>query len=107
MLLFRSNLFIILAFAATGNSIPLQLSSFDFLIKSFVILSGLLFDGFNALVIHHLKHSQSSFFRLIIAFLLASFSGNGMYELPFKGLYTILCISNLTTAVNLQLLPCI
>src|SRR6218665_1160337 len=74
------------ASAATGNSIPLQSSFFDCSINLLVILWGLLSVGFNALVIHHLKHSLSSFFILIIAFLLASSTGNEMYELPFNGL---------------------
>src|SRR6218665_3338953 len=34
--------------------------------------------GFNALVTHHLKHSLSLFIMLIIAFLLASSTGNEM-----------------------------
>src|ERR1043165_4191962 len=105
ILLFLSNLVNILASARMGNSIPLQSSSADCSIKSFVILSGWLFVGFNALVIHHLKHSSSSFFILIITFLLASSGGSGMYELPFNGLYIAVLISNFTTALNLQLLP--
>src|SRR6218665_1059145 len=95
--LFLSNLFIILASAVTGNSIPLQLSAFAFSLKSSVILSGWLPTGFNALVIHYLKHSASWFFKLIIAFLLASSTGNGMYELPFNGLYKTVLMSNFTT----------
>src|SRR6218665_1654980 len=51
-------------------------------INLLVILWGLLSVGFNTLVIHHLKHSLSSFFILIIAFLLPSSTGNEMYELP-------------------------
>src|SRR6218665_708706 len=66
------------ASAATGNSIPQQSSFFDRSINLLVILWGLLSVGFNALVTHHLKHSLSSFFMLIIAFLLASSIGNEM-----------------------------
>src|SRR6218665_667817 len=76
---------------------PLQLSAFDFSFSSPLILSGWYSTGFNALVIHHLKHSLSTFFKLIIAFLLSNSVGNLMYELPFNGLYTTVLISNLTT----------
>src|ERR1700761_965797 len=105
ILLFLSNLFIILASGATGNSMPSQLSFSDCVRNIFVILSESLATGFNALVMHHLKHSLSSFCILIMAFLLAKTGGSGKYELPFKGLYAIVLISNFVTALNLQLLP--
>src|SRR5688572_16279631 len=107
MLLFLSNLLITFASAATGNSIPYQLSSSDCLISSFVILYECSSTGFKALVTHHLKHSSSSFFILIIAFLLAKYSGSGIYELPFNGLYSTVSISNFKTALKRQLLPLI
>src|SRR5688572_6784093 len=78
ILLFLSNLLITLASAATGNSTSDQSSSSDCLINSFVILSECSLTGFKALVTHHLKHSASSFFILIIPFLLIKHFGSGM-----------------------------
>src|SRR6218665_4185100 len=56
----------------------LQSSFSDCSRRAFVILSESLSTGFNALVIHHLKHSSSSFSIFIIAFLLAKYFGNGI-----------------------------
>src|SRR5215469_3517810 len=78
ILLFLSHLLIILASGATGNSMPFQLNFSDCILNIFVILSESLSTGFNALAIHHLKHSSSSFFILIIAFLLAKIAGSGI-----------------------------
>src|SRR5215469_2800139 len=77
-ILFLSHLLIILASGATGNSMPFQLNFSDCILNIFVILSESLSTGFNALVIHHFKHSSSSFFILIIAFLLAKIAGSGI-----------------------------
>src|SRR6218665_2863794 len=66
----------------TGKSMPVHSNCFACSRKAVVIRSESLSTGFNALVIHHLKHSTSRFCMLTIAFLIASFSGSGMYEAP-------------------------
>ena len=104
-LLFLSNLLITFSSTATGNLIPSQFNNFACSFNCSVILSECFTIGFNALVTHHLKHSSSSFFMLIIAFLAANSFGNGMYDLPFNGLYVPVLISSLMTDFSLQLLP--
>src|SRR6218665_278193 len=73
--------------------------------KAVVIRSESLSTGFNDLVIHHLKHSTSRFCMLTIVFLLASFSGSGMYEAPRNGTYLAKGISSFSTDTNLHPLP--
>ena len=50
----------------TGNFIPLKSSFLANLLLAFVILAGLRSGGFKCLTKHHLKHSLSSTFSILI-----------------------------------------
>ena len=66
-----------------------------------------LFYGFNARMIAHLKRSSSSFLRLIIAFFAARNAGSGIWEEPPSGSFFTVWRSRLKSEWNLQLLPCL
>jgi len=60
---------------------------------------------FKARVTDHLKHSSSLFCMLIIVFLPARQSESGIYEDPFRGLYSTAKIFRLTVTIDLNLQP--
>ena len=104
-LLFLSNFLNTLSRHGVGNSIPSQSNSSDCFRSSFVTRWGSLSTGFRALVTAHLKHSSSSFFMLIRAFLIAMTLGNSLWEDPLRGFSLLRVMSNLTTFFNIQPLP--
>ena len=103
--LFLSNFLKTLSEHGVGDSIPSQFSSSDCFLSSLVTCCGSLSTGFRPLVTAHLKHSSSSFFMLIRAFLFAMTLGNSMWEDPLRGLSLLRVMSNLTALFNIQPLP--
>ena len=72
----------------------------------FEIRSGWFLGGNRNVKWHHLKHSWSFIFSiLIVAFLFLIFSGNGRYEDPLSGLYLEMSVSCLSTDLITHPLP--
>ena len=79
-------------FIFTGKSILSYYTSFIYFIY-FEIRSGWFLGGNKKAKWHHLKHSLSFLFSiLIVAFLFFIFSGNGRHEDPLSGLYLVMSI---------------
>ena len=89
----------------TGYFIPSIFKVFSFSFNFLSNLCGFFSQGFNALRTHHKNHLLSSFFGLIIAFLLASSLGNGTHVSHLRGLYLTVCNSNRIILCNLHPLP--